>query len=1394
MEVITLGDPFLEDYGSITPIIVPSYEAEEAVIELTTGYDPYIIREGSGTSSYWSKSTSTNLHPILTTDKVVIGGISFLGSEVFRTVGGINITRLTFSSESTYINSIKDENDLVSDDDHALATQQSVKAYVDSQIISGLQIGDNISLLTNDVPYLDSETDPIFVASDAYSITSTQITNWDTSYGWGNHASAGYVTVEQDPIFSGHVSYTITSTNITNWDTAYTNNHTHSNKSLLDSITSVGGGTSALFDDGTYKTVATVLGGSDSYVQYNDADVLGGDSTFTFNDITKTLTVTNAYITQLDFNSVTSTTYIYEDGSGNISFVDAISGEYTLADLIGGASNYWTPITSGIYYTDYVGVNDPASLTAALTVNGDIHAGDFDSENFRYTSTNLLLGPNAGDNEVGSDKLYIHNTDTAYPLIYGEFTNALLQFNGDVYIAGTKTLNFINSDVRIYRTSDQLAFLDTVANSGAEILLTELIDGTYNVLASDFTDLPAVLSITAANKSQWNTAYSLSHSHIDGVLDWNGTTGVYEPYSSQQTALVSFDTSATTPVLTTRLNANCNLYTTNLYSGLISYNELDWTGGNVIYVPLSGDIQTYITNATAGDTLVLASGVYTITSTLTVDKQLNIVGQGRSGFVTSPVTPSHGTLISSSTASIVGFMLTNDNIRLSDLSINLTGDDSVAIQSSANLQGIVFNDIDIIVDCIGTARGFYLENTDTILRDITFYITSSDGIATGIYIHNNGSATKDSVVDAFNVTGIVQGATTYAYALACWNNNTAYTITLNLYNSVCTALAGTALNVGVASFSQTTSNSIVNAYMCTIDGQDYDVYQNNSNELNIGGSVIVHDSIFGTITYRTRVTAGNLTTNVIKTSGITQTAGYFDTGSSAPTDYADRLNYSGNFYSTNLFVTNKLTVGGLIDPTGLQLTPTGSNPGDSNTLWSNSGDSNKLYYGSSVANTEYTFSSGLTNTSGTITLGGEATQDIDIYATNHYISLFADDGSISTAELNIEEGDYYLAASSGGESAATNVTNHGLEYADDYSTNYTDRSLVDKGYVDSVISGVTPADNILDWDSGNSWYAPYSSISSTDLILSNVSSTSTQNATGYLNVNGQLIVGSTHVSNDRIAISGTSNSSAGISGSSDTGAGISGSSNVGVGIYGSSIDNTGIYGISTNSVGIQGNSASNIAIQGVSSTSVGVQGVSTSGIGGLFRTTSGSIILQCKYGSDIKNYIDSSGKVLYTAGTSTTFVIAPGVLKDFYADASTSSTDETDLYSYTVPANVLASNGDKLTAEYAGTITSATVGIIKIYFAGTLIGTSSYADSDDDFFKINIEIIRISSSVARCSALITVTNDASKGTSVTSTEYVELTSKDWTTTNILKITGEAQVSGSITTKLGYIEYKPAAIN
>lgn len=59
--------------------------------------------------------------------------------------------------------------------------------------------------------------------TSGYAIpTTSKQTNWDTAYGWGNHASAGYLTsyTETDPVYVASSWYTTTN-NASNWDTAY---------------------------------------------------------------------------------------------------------------------------------------------------------------------------------------------------------------------------------------------------------------------------------------------------------------------------------------------------------------------------------------------------------------------------------------------------------------------------------------------------------------------------------------------------------------------------------------------------------------------------------------------------------------------------------------------------------------------------------------------------------------------------------------------------------------------------------------------------------------------------------------------------------------------------------------------------------------------------------------------------------------------------------------------------------------------------------------------------------------------------------------------------------------------------------------------------------------------
>lgn len=306
--------------------------------------------------------------------------------------------------------------------------------------------------------------------------------------------------------------------------------HTHTNFTLLETITDGGAGTNFLSDDGTYKAITLTVGGSDTQIIYNNSGSSDGDSTFTFNNSTKTISGT-IFQTSDSFYIEDNTTLIYKDGSNNLVFEDAVSGAVTLADIIAASTNYWTSTTGGIYYENYISNHiDPA---AELDINGQIITDEgFISSSFRYTGSNLLIGPNAGDNEGNSNRLYIHNSDTATPLIYGEFNTGLLRFYANVYIPNSYSLNFGSSTNSIYRYSggDYLTFKDGVANSGNPIFLTELIDGTYNARVEDFDDLTTVQGITSSDTSIWDKA-SVIITGGSGDL-YLANDGTYKPVSS----------------------------------------------------------------------------------------------------------------------------------------------------------------------------------------------------------------------------------------------------------------------------------------------------------------------------------------------------------------------------------------------------------------------------------------------------------------------------------------------------------------------------------------------------------------------------------------------------------------------------------------------------------------------------------------------------------------------------------------------------------------------------------------------------------------------------------------------------------------------------------------------
>ena len=150
----------------------------------------------------------------------------------------------------------------------------------------------------------------------------------------------------------------------------------------------------------------------------------------------------------------------------------------------------------------------------------------------------------------------------------------------------------------------------------------------------------------------------------------------------------------------------------------------------------------------------------------------------------------------------------------------------------------------------------------------------------------------------------------------------------------------------------------------------------------------------------------------------------------------------------------------------------------------------------------------------------------------------------------------------------------------------------------------------------------------------------------------------------------------------------------------------------------------------------------------------------------------------------------PHTIANYLTDVNNSGTTETDLYNTTVAANKLISNGQSI--HFIGTVFESDITAttqIRVYFAGTEIAnTGGISISATGYLRIVGEIIRTTSTTARASFKV-------EGNGL-ATDYVnefDLTSLDFTTTNVFKVTGTAGGasggSNDITAKLGKLTFQ-----
>jgi len=257
---------YIDEDGVQTDIDLTLYLDDTNLARLTQG----VLDSNTGIATFTRDDNTTftvDFSSLLNTDTFVVSG-SF-----DTTTGNLTLTRndsstVVTSLDGRYLQSFTETDPIFSASDAAGITSTDISNWNTAH-----GWGDHST-----AGYLTSytETDPIFSASDAAGITSTDISNWNTAHGWGDHSTAGYLTsyTETDPIFSASEAASITATDTTNWDTAHGWGD-HSTAGYLSStITTSGEGiTWSMNTDGaSIKFYNTSDGDTDSRLEFSTND------------------------------------------------------------------------------------------------------------------------------------------------------------------------------------------------------------------------------------------------------------------------------------------------------------------------------------------------------------------------------------------------------------------------------------------------------------------------------------------------------------------------------------------------------------------------------------------------------------------------------------------------------------------------------------------------------------------------------------------------------------------------------------------------------------------------------------------------------------------------------------------------------------------------------------------------------------------------------------------------------------------------------------------------------------------------------------------------------------------------------------------------------------------
>ena len=134
-------------------------------------------------------------------------------------------------------------------------------------------------------------------------------------------------------------------------------------------------------------------------------------------------------------------------------------------------------------------------------------------------SGNVFIGNSAGANETGSDKLYIDSTDTATPLIKGDFAADRLDINGELHVdeiyhlsTGTKMIS-LDSGGSVHLGPTSMIFTDSSVTGNADIMHSTVGKIQLGLNATDTTTVVGTLNVP----DPVNFSNAANKGYVDGL-------------------------------------------------------------------------------------------------------------------------------------------------------------------------------------------------------------------------------------------------------------------------------------------------------------------------------------------------------------------------------------------------------------------------------------------------------------------------------------------------------------------------------------------------------------------------------------------------------------------------------------------------------------------------------------------------------------------------------------------------------------------------------------------------------------------------------------------------------------------------------------------------------------